>query len=141
MQAEGNIRDRSPSAATQTQRGIASGLLLGFLSAGIFGFVTPLARFSYEFGVNPATAALFRLGLSALATSLLVLALRRRIRLPRAGILPVLGMTISLSATVLCSELLTWSGNKLSPFLFRRETPRRNNSFEGWFRGTQCLSC
>lgn len=102
MQAEGNIRDRSPSAATQTQRGIASGLLLGFLSAGIFGFVTPLARFSYEFGVNPATAALFRLGLSALVTSLLVLALRRRIRLPRAGILPVLGMTITLSATVLC---------------------------------------
>ena len=27
MQTEGNIRDRSPSAATQTQRGIASGLL------------------------------------------------------------------------------------------------------------------
>lgn len=102
MQAEGNIRDRSTSAATRTQGGIASGLLLGFLGAGIFGFVTPLARFSYEFGANPATAALFRLCISALAISLLVLALRRRIYLPRAGILPVLGMTITLSAAILC---------------------------------------
>jgi len=38
------------------------------------------------------------------------------------------------------SELLTWSGHKLSPFSFSRETPRWNNSSEVWFRGTQCLS-
>jgi restriction endonuclease S subunit len=41
---------------------------------------------------------------------------------------------------VLSSELLTWCGHKLSPFSFSRETPRRNNSSEVWFRGTQCLS-
>ena len=46
------------------------------------------------------------------------------------------GVTVKVT-----SELLTWSGNKLSPFSFSRETPRRNNSSEGWFRGTQCLSC
>jgi hypothetical protein len=40
----------------------------------------------------------------------------------------------------LSSELLTWSGHKLSPFSFSRETLRRNNSSEVWFRGTQCLS-
>ena len=92
---------RGPGHGGGAERNIVTGLFIAFVAAGVFGFVTPLNRFTYDFGVNPATAAFFRLGFGAGAALLLVLVLRHRIAITAAGVPALLMVTISLSATTL----------------------------------------
>ena len=88
-------------AATETLRRLALGMGTALLGAGLFGFVVPLARFSYEFDSDPATAALVRLGLGAGVATLLMFVLRRRFAMPRAGIPTALGVTVCSLSTAL----------------------------------------
>ena len=94
--------DIAGSAATETQRRLALGMGTALLGASLFGFVVPLARYSYEFDSDPVTAALVRLALSASAATLMMFILRRRFAMPRAGIPAALGVTVSSVSTALC---------------------------------------
>ena len=95
-------RDVAGSAAAETRRRLALGTGTALLGASLFGFVVPLARFSYEFDSDPATAALVRLALGASVATLTMFILRRRFAMPRAGIPAALGVTIFSVSTALC---------------------------------------
>lgn len=75
---------------------IALGAGFALVAAGCFGFVTPLARYAYEFGTNPATAALVRITVGAVVAVGVALVLGRGRKLPRTAFLPVVGVTACL---------------------------------------------
>ena len=77
-------------------------MLMALSSATVYGLIIPLTRFSYDYGVNPETAVLFRLSFGAVAATALVLMLNRNLAIPRQGLLPILMVTISLSAASIC---------------------------------------
>jgi len=94
--------DVAGNSDAETQHHYALGIGTALLGASLFGFVVPLARYSYEFGSDPTTAALVRLGLGAGAATLMMFILRRRFAIPSAGIPAALGVTITSLSTALC---------------------------------------
>ena len=100
--SEATPRGHPSSGAPDPQSRIGFGLVLALVAANVFGFVTPLARYSYEFGANPVTAALFRVAFGAIGATIMMVILRRSLRIPKAGILPTLGVTVTLAAAALC---------------------------------------
>ena len=75
MAAEPTAGFAMPPSAPEPQQRVALGLGITLIAATIFGFVTPLARFSYDYGVNPSTAALFPIALGAVAAAVIVMVL------------------------------------------------------------------
>lgn len=100
------MNDQSPEAAArataEAQSRLALGMGTALLGASLFGFVVPLARFSYEFGTDPATAALVRLALGAGVATFMMFILRRSFVMPRSGIPSAIGVAICSVSTALC---------------------------------------
>jgi len=96
------LQDDAGSAVAETQRRRALGMGTALLSAGLFAFIVPLGRFSYEFGSDPVTAILVTRSLGASAAILMMFILHRSFAMPRAGIPAVLGVMVFSVSTALC---------------------------------------
>lgn len=67
------------------------GLAMAFFSAGLYALTSIGAALAYGEGINPATFIWLRFGVSSLVLALAALALRKSFRIPRRGLLPLLG--------------------------------------------------
>ena len=81
---------------TTTHSADTVGRLLALGSATFLGLNTTLARLAYEGGSNPGTVVFVRISLTAIAVGLLIAFTRRGFALPKAAILPLLGVSLSV---------------------------------------------
>lgn len=89
-------------APGRDRHAVGTGMVVALFCAVSYGLVMPFTRFSYDYGVNPETAVVFRLSLAALVATGVVLALNRSVAIPRQGVLSTLAATLGLAAASLC---------------------------------------
>lgn len=88
--------ENSTAKQATAHRAEKMGRLFALTSAAFLGVNTSLGRIAYEGGSNPGTVVFLRLVLTTLTVALLIAVTRRAFSLPKAALLPIVGVAASV---------------------------------------------